>query len=161
MGIIQKFGNDFKGFSRKNDDEDVVIKANYFSAYKKKFVIKKAGFGDRSFNFIILFISRNLSAGDEASRDIVRHEYGHTIQYDRLGPVAYYRHIGKPSMASAVAGDLYYEQPWEVFADVEGGVISRKHDEKTIQAGYDYLESAAAKRGRLFGCGLCHHKDKD
>jgi len=145
-GLIQKLASDFKQLKRKNADEDIVLGANYFSAYKKKFVIKKAGFDDRCFSFGILFISPNLNPGCEINRDAVRHEYGHTKQLDRLGPIKYYKHIGKPSMKSTVAGDFYYEQPWEVFADIEGGVISRRHDEETVQAGYNYLDSFTKKR---------------
>jgi len=146
MNIFKKLGSDIKGFNRKNNDEDTVLNANYFSMYRKKFVIKKAGFKDRSFSFGILFISPNLRAGSDAGRDIVRHEYGHTIQLKKLGLGAYFKYIGKPSMASTVAGNRYYEQPWEVFADVEGGVTSRKHDETTIQAGYDYLSNSSRKK---------------
>ena len=143
---MKKLISDFKHFRRKNTDEDIVLSANYFSAYKKKLVIKKAGFGDRCFSFGILFISPNLKAGYEINRDAVRHEYGHTKQLDRLGPIKYYKYIGKPSMNSAVAGDSYYKQPWEVVADIEGGVTSREHDEETVQAGYDYLDSITKKR---------------
>ena len=35
----------------------------------------------------------------------------------------------------------YYDKPWEVTADVYGGVQSRNPSAKTVAAGFEYLEN--------------------
>ena len=121
----------------------MVLRAKFLSAYKGKLVIRTGGTDRRSFSFGALFISRDERADRPESIDVVKHEYGHAMQLKYLGLSKYIKYIAKPSMRSKVQGMAYYDQPWEVLADVYGGA-SRFHDEKTIAAGVAYI--AAAKR---------------
>ena len=138
--VFGDFARDLKRFDWNNESEATVLDAKFFSAYRKTFVIKIARPDGRSFSFGALFISRSAEARD-GGEDLVRHEFGHTDAFKKLGPIAYYRYIGRPSMNSAVEEPEYYDQPWEVIADDFGKVRGRQHDEKTIQAGYDYLNA--------------------
>ena len=59
----------------------------------------------------------------------------------KLGAAKYLLCIGLPSWLEWGTQE-YYDRPWEVVADVEGGVLSRHHDQATVQAGYDYLDTS-------------------
>ena len=41
--------------------------------------------------------------------------------------------------------DRYYNRPWEITADIYGGVQSRSHTQKDIMAGFAYLEASKEK----------------
>ena len=84
-----------------------------------------------------MFITRETNNRPDAE-DVVRHEYGHTKQLKELGVVKYALFIGLPSWQQWGSGP-YYEKPWEITADVYGGVQSRSHDAQKIQIGFDYL----------------------
>ncbi len=117
-------------------EEQEVLKSKRFSSYKGKKVVR-TNFS-RSGSFGVLFIRRNLELNIEGI-DEVRHEYGHTRQLERLGVWKYFWCIGIPSFFNWGSGE-YYDKPWEVTADVYGGVESRIPDEDTVAAGFDYLE---------------------
>jgi len=134
-----------KKIDKNNTDEDKVLKARFFSAYKGQLVIKMAGFKDRSFSFGVMFISPKLEAGDQYAIDIVKHEYGHTRQLSRLGFFRYIKYIAIPSMKSEPDDPGYFALPWEITADIYGGVDRGQSDEEK-QAGETYLNNAAPKR---------------
>lgn len=71
--------------------------------------------------------------------DVLRHEYGHTKQLEQLGIVNYALCIGLPSWQQWGSDD-YYNKPWEITADIYGGVQSREHTQDMIEAGFVYLE---------------------
>ena len=71
--------------------------------------------------------------------NVVRHEYGHTRQLLQLGVMKYAIDIGIPS-AFEIGGGSYYDRPWEITADVYGGVQSRYHSNEDIEAGFSYLK---------------------
>jgi hypothetical protein len=123
-----------------NEDEEAVLSAKLFSSYKGSPVIKIAGLGGRSFSFGAMFISPKETA-EKGGADTVRHEYGHIVQLKALGLLAYIKYIAKPSVKSKVSGPEYFDQPWEVTADVLGGA-SRYHDEAAREAGEAYLSAA-------------------
>ena len=55
----------------------------------------------------------------------IKHEYGHTKQYDNLGPIKFIKDIAIPSMkgyTKSMSDSDYYSQPWERGADELGGV---------------------------------------
>ena len=130
--------SDFREFDFGNTDEKKVLEARVFSAYKRRFVIRCGGPGGRSFSIGVLFISSKLEAGDGVAADIVRHEYGHTEQLKRLGLFRYLRAIAWPSMRSRKTGVEYFSQPWEVTADMYGGV-EREHLAGAEERGLDWL----------------------
>ena len=119
-----------------NDDEQVVLDAEYFAFYKGKLVVRTNG--ERSGSFEILFITRETN-NRMNPEDIIRHEYGHTKQLDQLGIVHYALFIGLPSWLEW-SSDSYYDRPWEVTADTYGGVQSRNPTQAKIDAGEQYLD---------------------
>lgn len=121
---------DIKNFNPLNSDEKVVLDANYFSIYEKHLVIRQGGFGKRSFSIGVMFIDRAESSDNPLSIKTVPHEYGHTVQLRQLGLVRYLASIAIPSIKSKAEGEAYYDQPWEVTADVYGGV-DRTHTSET------------------------------
>ena len=137
--------DDLRNLSFRNRDENKVLEARHVSAYKGRLVIKKAGAGRRSFSLWALFISPELAAGDQNAIDTVKHEYGHTEQLKRLGLPAYLKAIGYPSMKSDMPGSAYYSLPWEVTADMLGGV-EREHAEGSEEIGEAYLAGRSARR---------------
>lgn len=60
--------------------------------------------------------------------NLVRHEYGHTVQSKKIGLADYIRQVAIPSLCGYLLNEtllppgLYYNLPWEYTADVYGGV---------------------------------------
>ena len=139
------FINDLRNLSFKNTDENKVLAAKYVSAYRGRLVIKRAGPKGRSFSLFALFISPKLEAGNQYAINTVKHEYGHTLQLKRLGLPVYLKAIACPSMKSGLSGIEYYSQPWEVTADILGGV-EREHAEGAEEIGEAYLADRQPRR---------------
>ena len=137
-----------KKLNKNNEDENAVLNARFFSFYKGRLAVKIAGFKDRSFSIGAMFISPKLEAGDQYAIDIVKHEYGHTLQLSRLGFFRYMRYIAIPSMKSDPDDPGYFALPWEITADIYGGVDRGQSDEEK-QRGEDYINNASPKRSRL------------
>jgi len=70
--------------------------------------------------------------------DEIRHERGHGYQSIMIGIVNYGLMIGLPSWLRW-SKRKYYERPWEITADVLGGVSRSSHTEADIIRGYWYL----------------------
>ena len=134
---FSNLAKDIRNFNLQNTSEQAVIDASYFSAYQGYVAIKPQMPDSRSMSFGILFIDP-----DEKSKETIRHELGHVPQYDKLGFAKYLYYVGIPSATSTVPAPRYYDQPWEVTADVDGGVVSRTHSPATIKEGRDYLDYA-------------------
>lgn len=134
--FIYKFKNDINNYNHNNCDEFKVIEANYFSSYKGHFVLRTNR--KRSGSFGILFISRRVNKYRN-SEDVVRHEYGHALQLKKMGLIRYTVFIGIPSLLNLGDG-YYYDQPWEITADILGGVRSRNHKEYNIIKGNEYMK---------------------
>ena len=88
------------------------------SSYKGKLVIRTDM--DRSGSLGILFISHNEDTAWDRI-DTIKHEFGHTKQLEQMGLVNYLILIGLPSWQKWGA-DSYYRKPWEITADIYGGV---------------------------------------
>jgi len=144
--IFKKLREDKRNFDRGNTDENKVLDATFFSAYKGKRVYRMAGFGGRSFCLGAMFISPKETAGNKDSVDIVRHEYGHTLQIEKTGILRYIFRIGIPSLFTGkFPAPDYYNQKTEITADVLGGVSRESHTEEAIKAGEEFLESLRRK----------------
>lgn len=78
---------------------------------------------------------------------MVRHEYGHVKQLEQLGIVNYTLCIGVPSLFEWGSDPEYYRRPWEITADILGGVQSRSYPGYET-AGFEYLENS--KRWSFF-----------
>ncbi|MCL1890841.1 MAG: hypothetical protein FWG00_02275 [Coriobacteriia bacterium] len=140
--MFPRLSEDIQNFSFKNTNEERVVSSHFFSWYKGHLVLRMAGLGGRSFSFGILFLSSKLSATAPSTITTLKHEYGHTVQFDLLGPRTYLLHIGRPSMRSgSVPYRDYYNLPWEATADFFGGITERVEPEK--------LEEARAYLGKV------------
>lgn len=72
----------------------------------------------------------------------LRHEYGHTRQLIVLGPLTYLLLIGVPSFGET-SHRHYYDRPWEITADLLGGVTEREHSSADCRRGEAYLAVSA------------------
>ncbi len=124
---------DFYAFDFENIIEQKAIDASFFSAYRGELVVKTPF--KRSGYLNLIFLSNN----ESTNADLVRHEYGHTKQREWLGRVNYLAFIFLPSLLKLGEKD-YYNKPWEVTADIFGGVDSRFRSSEDIEAGYQYFE---------------------
>lgn len=134
--FITGIAEDVVNFDVNNQSEEKVLESNYFSAYKGVPVFRTNG--NRSGSFGVIFLTRETN-NREHPEDIIRHEYGHTKQLQQLGIVKFAIDIGIPSWLEIGGGD-YYSRPWEITADIYGGVQSRHHGIEDISAGFSYLE---------------------
>ncbi len=146
--FIHDVAEDAKNFDLTNQNEEKTLESHYFSAYKGQLVIRTDG--DRSGSFGVIFLSR-VPQTPECPADDLRHEYGHTVQLKQLGLLNYAIDIGIPSYFNLGQGD-YYDKPWEVTADVYGGVKSRQHSKEKVYAGFAYL--ACSKLGPVGHLGM-------
>ena len=137
--FVYKLKNDINNYNHNNCDEIKVIEANYFSSYKGHFVLRTNR--KRSGSFWILFISRRVNKYKNPE-DVVRHEYGHALQLKEMGLIKYTVFIGIPSLLNLGNG-YYYDKPWEITADILGGVRSRIHKEYNIVKGNEYMKKCS------------------
>lgn len=138
VGFIEGVVEDIKNFDLDNESEETVLRSNYFSYYKGVPVIRING--NRSGSFGAIFLTRETNDRINAE-DVVRYEYGHTKQFEQLGVVKYALCVGLPSWQKWGTGE-YYSKPWEIVADVYGGVQSRNHSKSNICRGFAYLEGS-------------------
>lgn len=136
--FLNRLAEDLQNYDKNNDSERKVLEAHYFSAYKGKLVLRTNL--RRSGSFGILLISR-WAEKRRAPEDEVRHEYGHTKQLDQLGAFRYLFCIGLPSFFQWGTDPEYYRRPWEITADLYGGVKSRQYPGYQ-KAGFDYLKKS-------------------
>ncbi len=59
---------------------------------------------------------------DAYDEETVKHEWGHFVQFSRMSPITYLTCIGIPSALSEGDDYKYYSNPWEITADLFGGV---------------------------------------
>ena len=138
VGFVKDIAEDINNFDLNNESEEKVLESNYFSSYKGVPVIRTNG--DRSGSFGAIFLTRETNNRSNPE-DVIRHEYGHTKQLEQLGIVNYALCIGLPSWQQWGTGE-YYSKPWEITADVYGGVQSRNHSQSNIDRGFAYLEGS-------------------
>ena len=105
-----------------NTDERVVLEAENYAFYKGRLVIRHSIKGQTSCAIGgIIFLNRNLVSNSPESIEIVKHEYGHTVQESILGFYKYVRYIAIPSLKHRDPIN-YYSNPWELTADLFGEV---------------------------------------
>ena len=136
--FVSDIMQDFKNYDINNESEEKVLQSKYFSAYKGVPVVRING--DRSGSFGMIFLTRKTNSMKNPE-DTIRHEYGHTKQLQQLGVLGYAMCIGLPSWQKWGSGE-YYSKPWEITADIYGGVQSRSHTQDNIDAGFQYLETS-------------------
>ena len=138
VNFVKDIAEDINNFDSNNESEEKVLESNYFSSYKGVPVIRTNG--DRSGSFGAIFLTRETNNRSNPE-DVIRHEYGHTKQLEQLGIVNYALCIGLPSWQQWGTGE-YYSKPWEITADIYGGVQSRNHSQSNIDRGFAYLEGS-------------------
>ena len=121
-----------------NTDPNKVLQSQGLSFYKgiPVFTIE----GERSGSFGAIFLTKKAKGAVDGT-DTLRHEYGHTIQLAKLGVLKFSVCVGLPSWQNWGDDSYYkdyYNKPWEIMADVYGGVQSRTHDQKFINEGIHY-----------------------
>ena len=99
----------------------------------------------------IIALANNLT--DKDFEKTLNHEYGHTEQFDNLGPIKFMTDVAFPSINGYLnSPDEYYLQPWENSADELGGVergfkdvdrdaIENVGEEKNWLSPYTWLDS--------------------
>ena len=135
--FISEIKEDVSNYDKNNQSEKTVLASNYFSSYKGVPVFRTNG--DRSGSFGAMFVTRETNERADAE-DIVRHEYGHTVQLKELGVLNYTLGIMIPSWLEWGGGD-YYSRPFELTADLYGRVQSRTYSHEDIVAGFLYLDT--------------------
>jgi RHS repeat-associated protein len=140
-GVVSDIASDIKNFNWSNENEEATLKSNYFSAYKGQLVIRVPFIGD-SMSWGIMFLGKNLSEEDV---DVVEHEWGHFKQMKELGFLVYSVGIGVPSLTSATISkitgnyDGYFNQKWEISADIRGGAVRSEHTQEAEKEGEEYM----------------------
>ena len=134
--------NDIVLFDLNNTDPARVAAAYYFAGYKGQVLF----FGDwsngRSGSFgrlLGLHISDKNVKNLFRLEELLKHENGHYEQYKLIGFAKYVLAIAIPSFMNDPVD--YYSQPWEVTADLLGGVTSHRHTQGSEEAGWRYLNA--------------------
>ena len=136
--------NDMKsiGWNPFNKDENIVAKSNKVSFYRGVPVFKTSG---SSVSFMCILLTKKGFKGTSghywSPEDILKHEWGHSIQQMTYGLIPYLVNIGIPSAFIDNSDDA----PWEITADLLGGV-DRNYNSDDIKQGWNYFSW-----GRLIG----------
>ena len=84
---------------------------------------------------------------DDRGRRLVRHEYGHFLEYQQLGFLKYFVGIGIPSLTNNLRKTRpYFNQPWEIHADMLAGINRPEHTAEDLELGklyFEYLKSSS------------------
>jgi len=136
--FIEDVKEDADAFDIDNESEEKVLESNYFSSYKGVPVFRTNG--NRSGSFGAIFLTRETNQRNNPE-DVVRHEYGHTVQLRELGVINYTMCIMIPSWQMWGSKE-YYTKPWEITADLYGRVQSRNHAESDFMYGFAYLDAS-------------------
>lgn len=160
---ISEFGNEVAVYGNdmiygkisgtpRNDEEQMnkVLQSKYISSFNGQTVLRCAPNGRSASLGPVMLL------GPGASEETLRHEAGHYEQYKELiessgpfmGRFKYFAGIGLPSLLNDDYQGNYYEQAWEVTADMKGGVDTSKRTNPNEQtyapgseaAGERYLE---------------------
>ena len=116
--------NDLNNFNLFNKEVQAVKDATYISAYKGKLVIihDLPWLGERAGAFGAVFLPKGLlDLPDDQLEALLKHESGHLMHMSALGPAIYALGIFIPSALNENHPN-YYSQPWEIIADIFGGV---------------------------------------
>ena len=127
-----------KEYLNTNDPEVVLenLEKDNIAYYNDVFVIKTPF--DASFSFGFIGLSKQ-----QQNADVLRHEYGHTVQLGNMGVGSYITNVTLPSITINLLdrkGNLlydYYSYPWEAEANELGGsALSQSWLPPLPQGGY-------------------------
>lgn len=131
-----------------NTDEQVVLDAKVFAFYKGRLVVRHSVPETTSCAiFGTIFLNRSETSSNPASVQVLKHEYGHTVQESILGTRKYIEYVAIPSLRSAsVPYRDYYSLPWERTADAFGGAHhdggSYIYHSNSFEAAWKYFDMA-------------------
>ena len=103
-----------------------VLSSNHVSFYRGMPVFRNDG--KRSGSFLGIWLTHETNTRDDAS-EVVKHEWGHSVQQGAMGMIKYLLLVGAPSNYEW-SNRPYYDRPWERMADVFGGVSRAEHTAK-------------------------------
>lgn len=116
-----------------NDPYDVIKYCKYICFYRGTRIVRHSVSGLSSWAIFQTIYLNDL----EADPMTVQHEYGHIIQERDIGSFAYLVRIFTPSIIGCTLKvQNYYDQPWELTADIFGGVQNRPN----YQYSFDEIE---------------------
>ena len=122
-GKEMKISEDFRNYDTNNTSEEKVINAHVFSAYKRAFVLKLP-IGYNAASLRVIFLGHKIK-----NPNVVKHEYGHRLQFEKMGFFKYIARVAVPSVTANLLYKMkklpydYYGSPWEREADILGQVI--------------------------------------
>ena len=142
VDLICYFLEDLLAFDINNLDPVRVSLAHFFAGYDGQLVFIGNWENGRSGSFgRIMGLHKNVLNANNLTwlSEILKHEHGHYEQYKRIGLIKYIFAIAIPSLLNDP--DDYYSQPWEVTADILGGVTTHRHSAGSEEAGIAYLNN--------------------
>ena len=133
--------SDITNYSKWNTDFGKVQEANLFSSYNGFIVVIVDAPAAYSYG-------STLYLRKEERPDIIKHEYGHALQEQILGAVGYTFGIAVQSVSynkvhekQNLPESIYYSMPWEITADLFGGVKREQgyYSSGAIERGLEYF----------------------
>lgn len=123
------------GWNPFNSDESIAANSKYVSFYKGVPAFRTDG---SSMSLGAILLTRDSFTGTSGHywtpEDVLKHEWGHSVQQMSYGPVPYLVNIGIPSAFI----DNNDNAPWEIHADILGGV-NRRYSEQDAKTGWNYF----------------------
>jgi len=122
------------GWNPFNDNAQIAAISTKVSFYKGVPIIRT---NDDSMSLGVIFLTKKSFTGKSGHywtpKEILKHEYGHSVQMSTLGLLPYLVNIGIPSL-------LYNHDnaPWEITADILGGV-NRNYNQTNVNDGFLYF----------------------
>lgn len=92
-----------------------IIRAKYVGEFEDASVFEAKWMGERGATVPdvgIIVGKGTYTSADNMGRDLLQHEYGHVLQYKKIGPKAYYSVIAPESVVSAARGVSYHNSFW-------------------------------------------------
>lgn len=132
LDIIIKLKEDLDNFDWNNQDPSKVKNANFFSMYRGVPVLyMPKEIVDSAFSLGIIVVGEgNKLETNSYFKDMLDHEYGHTLQLKEYKLIPYIFNFALPSRNNYLLDKegllpypSYYDAPWEFDADVRGGVV--------------------------------------
>lgn len=135
-------------------EEKKALSDGWLSKYKGVTVIRVPFGGDASFSFGAIFLGNSVGTDDSAA-NLLRHEYGHTLQLKEMGVKNYAALVAVPSIICFQSGGKsdpnYFSYPLEYSADRLGNVNrTQKYTpdaEKNAREYWSFVALAGANLG--------------
>ena len=131
-----------KSIGRRNNDDLNKVLNSKVSNYRGQVVIRFPWGRKRGMSLGRIMFLGNGVRDDGEGKKVIRHEYGHFLEYQQLGFMKYIVGIGIPSLVNNIRKTRpYFNQPWEVNADMLAGIHRPdEHTEEGIRQGKLYFE---------------------